>query len=522
MDPTQQPEAAPRAPSLTHTAARGVAWTSAVTLLERIAALVTQFLLAALLSLETWGAWGIITSIALFFSGFASTGVREVLIHRSASFRLWCGPALWFAGAWGLLLSALTAAAALPVSFMVNEDYRAETVLGILVVAPTPLMMSIFSVPRAKMAIEHRFKEAALIYALPGIGQLLLTLILAFAGMRIMAFAIPYTLAMLARVVIMLWIAKVPLTARPRIRSWKYFVPDAARVWVETTAVWMRSQGDVLIVGLFADQASVGLYTFARNMSRQMVSLFTQQVASVMQPMLVTLRETPARLLAAFMRATRLLAFLGVPMTLGIAAVMWPAMPLILDENKWAELPLVLTLMTVGIALRVLTESAVSLKFALGRFRQQQRFSIVSSIFFGAAVGVGAWLDGALGASAGFAVFCAGAGPLQFLTAIQPVGGGWKHTYQAVLQPALLATAAIAPWVVLAEWLGHQSQPAQALMATMVIAGSALTYFVLAMALRLPELRELAERLREQSPTRFRPLVARLTQPMMVRGGPTT
>ncbi|MFI4893991.1 MAG: oligosaccharide flippase family protein [Phycisphaerales bacterium JB058] len=506
-------------PSLTKTAAGGVAWTSAVSLAERVAALGIQFLLAALLSLETWGAWGIITAVVLFFTGFASTGVREVLIHRSSSFRLWSGPALWFATWWGLMLSLMTAVAAYPVSLMVKPEFATETYLGLLAVSPTPLMQSIFSVPRAKMAIEHRFKEVALIYSLPGIGQLVLTLVLAWLGMRIMAFTIPYTLAMLVRTVLMMRAARVWFSGQPRMSRWKYFTGDARRVWVESTAVWMRGQADVLIVMVFATQAEVGLYTFARNMSRQMVTLFTQQVAGVIQPILVTLQSDPPRLLKAFMRSSRLLAFMGAPMTIGIAAVMWPGTPLVMDEGKWGELPLVLTAMSIGIALRVLTESAVSLKFALGRFRQQQVFSIVSSVFFCLCIGMGTWLGGVLGASIGFAVFCAGAGPLQFLTAVQPVGGGWKETIQAVVMPVLWSLVAIVPWTILSELLGKGGHVWQALEVAMVVSCSALTYLLLAITMRMPELAEFVERVRDQSPGRVRPLVDRLTAPMMVRGG---
>jgi len=568
MNPDEQGESGAGGPSLTKTAAGGVAWTSAVSLVERIAAFGIQFLLAALLSLETWGAWGIITAVVLFFTGFASTGVREVLIHRSSSYRVWSGPALWFATWWGLMLSLMTAAAAYPVSLMVNPEFATETYLGLLVVAPTPLMQSMFSVPRAKLAIDHRFKEAALIYAVPGIGQLILTLVLAWVGLRIMAFTVPYTLAMLVRTVLMMRATRVWFSGRPRVSRWKYFTGDARRVWVESAAVWMRGQADVLIVMAFATQAEVGLYTFARNMSRQMVTLFTQQVAGVIQPILVTMQNEPARLLKAYMRSSRLLAFMGVPMTIGIAAVMWPGTPLVMDEGKWSELPLVLTAMSIGIALRVLTESAVSLKFALGRFRQQQVFSIVSSAFFCLCIGMGAWLGGVLGASIGFAVFCAGAGPLQFLTAVQPVGGGWKETIQAVVMPVLWSLIAIAPWTVLSEQIdyggyiwqaievaivescSHLTYPLQAdvmpvywtmvaitpwtvfsvlagtgvhiwqaLEVAMVVSCSALTYLLLAITMRMPELAEFIERVRDQSPVRFRPLVDRLTAPMMVRGG---
>lgn len=505
--------------SLTKTAASGVAWTSALSLSERLFTLVSQFILAGLLSLETWGAWGIILSVVLFVSGFASTGVREVLIHRSRAFHLWGGPALWASAVWGLILSGVLIAAAWPASLLVEEEWRRPFLLGLLVSAPVPLLLSLMSVCAAKLSIDHRFKAIAVVYSVPGIAQVMLTVAMAWGGYGIMAFAVPYMAMVAVRAGATYWISGVRPTRRARVRCWKHLASDSGRVWVETTAVWIRGQADVLLLGLFADQAAVGLYTFARNMSRQMVTLFTQQVASVIQPVLVLLRDDPPRMLSAFMRATRLLSFMAVPMTLGIGAVMWPGTPLLLDETKWAGLPLVLSVMVLGVALRVLTESSVSLKYATGLFREQQLFSVLTSMLFGVLILCGAWLGGVLGASVGFAVFCLVSGPLQFLTAVRPIGGGWVQTYFAVFHPVVLSLVSIAPWVVLAEWMGHRGRLEQALEVGMVVACSAATYLVLTMALRLPELRELAERLREQAPGRLRPLVVRMTEPMMVRGG---
>ena len=78
---------------------------------------------------------------------------------------------------------------------------------------------------------------------------------------------------------------------------------------------------------------------------------------------------------------------------------------------------------------------------------------------------------------------------------------------------------AIAPWTILSEVIGHRTKAWQAVEVIMVVACSALTYLLLAIALRMPELAELAERVRDQSPGRLRPFVDRLTAPMMVRKG---
>jgi PST family polysaccharide transporter len=241
-------------------------------------------------------------------------------------------------------------------------------------------------------------------------------------------------------------------------------------------------------------------------MSRQMVQLFTQQVASVIAPIMAGMRSDAPRALAAFLRASRLLAFIGVPVTLGIAAVVWVGMPLVLSPEKWGDLPPVLAVMCLGISMRVLTESSVALVFAVGRFREQQRFSVVSSVLFCVCVLVGAWLGGPLGAAVGFAVFCTFAGPAQVHLSIASLGGTWSQAMATIFVPVGAALASILPWVVIAG----RVRAHDAVLVAGVIVLSGLSYLMLARLRRATELRELVERVGEQAPARFRPTVRRL------------
>lgn len=493
--------------SLTHRAARGVAWTSTLSLIERLATLVMQLVLAGLLPLEVWGAWGIAASLLRLASGFGSSGLRQVLIHRGRSYRLWCGPAMWFGTVWGLLLSGVFLAVGLPLtSVLVEEDWRSSFVTAMLVLAPVPMLASVVTVPRAKLSIDHRFRAAAVAFTVPGILQAAGTIVLAVMGFGLLSFAIPMLGSSALRLVLNLWLTGSTWRVAPRFRRWKYMLGDSGRVWIESIAGWLRTQADVLILGFFADQAAVGLYTFARNMSRQMVLMFTLQVAGVLAPIMASLRRDQPRALSAFLRANRLLAFVGVPVTLGIAAVAWVGMPLLLDPEKWADLPLVLGVMCLGISMRVLTESAVALAFAVGKFREQMRFSIASSIGFCVCLLIGSWLGGVLGASLGFLVFCVVAGPGQMQLSISAIGGRWSQTMASVLVPVAAALASIVPWVVAAEAIELHDAVAVAV----VVVGSAMTYWVLARLRGAPELRELVERVGEQAPARYRPTIRRL------------
>ena len=85
--------------------------------------------------------------------------------------------------------------------------------------------------------------------------------------------------------------------------------------------------------------------------------------------------------------------------------------------------------------------------------------------------------------------------------------------------PVYWTMVAIKPWTVFSVLAGTGGHIWQALEVAMVVSCSALTYLLLAITMRMPELAEFVERVRDQSPGRIRPLVDRLTAPMMVRGG---
>jgi PST family polysaccharide transporter len=480
--------------------------------------MVGQILLAALLVPELFGQWALIQATVMLVSGFGITGVREVLIHRAESFRLWSGPALWFSAVWGAALSLGLAAGAWPLAELLADGQDVPAVcLGLLVVSPAPCLQALIAVPRAKLMMDLRFGRAGLAYTIPGLIQVVLTVLMAWAGAGLFAFTLPFVLAIAVRTVMIFAWSGIPRIGRPHVRRWRYFTGDAGRVWWETTAVWVRNQADVVLLAPFVDPMGIGLYFSARNMSRQAIALMTLQVSGVLQPILASLRHDPPRLLAAYMRACRLLAFAGVPMTLGIAALMWPGTPLLLDRDLWADLPLPLACMCLGIALRILTESAVSMKFALGLFKQQQRFSIYSSVLFILLITLGAAAGQVNGASLGYLAFCLITGPGQFFTSVKPVGGGWPQTIRAVFLPVLLSLAAIGPWLLIAAPDAGDARWILVLKSVVLVVGAAVSYVALAVLLRLPELAELLDRVREQAPARLRPLAARLSAPLTRR-----
>lgn len=506
--------------SLTDSASRGIAWTAAVSVLERSLNLVTQFVLAALLATEVFGAWGVVQSVVLLVSDPATSGIREVLVYRSKRLLLWATPAFWCSAALGLGLSAVVLALAWPAAVVFGStDDQSGILLGLLLVSLSPFLQAITTVPRAAMLVRHQFKRIALTSLAQITTQAAGTVTLAALGYGIEAFAIPFVAGQVVRAGLLLAMNPVRIGRRLRITRWRLLIGDSSRVWGDSFARWFRNQGDILIVSVFVDQSAAGVYVFARNVSRQVVSLFTQQVAGVLLPVLSELRGESSRMKAAFLRASRLLAYIGAPASIGIGACAWAFVPLAMDAEKWAGLPAVVSAMTVGIGLRVLSESAVSMQFAGGRFRQQMIFSLWTSVLFAGGLAAGAAVGGAFGAAIGFAAYCLVAGPVQVFVAIRHLGGRLAEVFRTAIVPVLLAVAAIAPLVPLGAAIPGEGRVHEAGVLVFTIVGGAVSYLVFSIVLRLPELRDLIERAEAVCPSRFRGVYRAAVSPVRALAG---
>lgn len=510
----------PRGASLSYKAVRGVAWTTIGTAVERAASVVGQIVLAYLLIPDQFGWWGVVASVLTLAGSFQTSGMKEVLVHRSARFARWANASMWLSGAIGLGWSLALVAAAWPLATIYGGDGGFWPIFWASIAAsPTPLLQGLIVTPRASLSIEHRFRALAETFVWSSLAQHAATITLAALGLGVLAFAIAYPIGALVKLVLMLRASSIHLRAGPQFSRWKYLLGDTGLVWGYSAGKWLRNQGDVLIIGVFVDAAALGVYVFARNMSRQVMMLVTQQVAGVLQPVLAAIQSEPERQRRAFLRAARLLAYIGMPFSLATGAIMWPGTPLLLQTDKWGGLPPVLTVMSVGVALRLLTESSVSLQFATGRFKEQFWFSVWTSALFVSAVGAGARLGDIMGASLGFVAFCVIAGPAQIYDAIRDIGGTWSDVVRCEFKPLLLAAVSIMPWIPVVQSIPGSGRAHEAGMTALLSAVAACSYLAASMLVRSPELPDLIARAHEQAPKRFRPILSLLSGPIVRAAG---
>lgn len=485
------PPASPGGPTLSHRAAHGAAWAAGTAAGASVLMLVVQIALTYLLTPGEFGLWALALPVLMLSSFLQNAGMREVLIHRRKRQHLWITPAFWLNTTLGAVASLGGIAVAFPLAMVYS---RPEVGWLVVSIAGVPLLTSLGVVPDAVLSTQLRFKTVA-------IGNILMSALAgvllvggALVGAGAFTFAIANTVGAAARAAYLWSMARPRIRGRPRAGRWRYLLKDASRVLGVALVRWFINFGDYMILGLFAASASVGVYYLAYSIALMPFRMIALNLSSVLFPSLATLQDDPPRLRSAYFRAARAITFVGAPICLGLAATSDLFTRAFLDAEKWAALPPVLAVISVGIYFRILETPTDGMLYAQGRFRRSFGIALASALVFVVAVFIGSIPGDALVTASVVACFFLIVGPVHQRIAVAPVGGRWADVARTFLPSFALAAASIAGARGLAELLPDSLPRIDGvrLVVTVLLAGVA--YPLLASAVRLPEQSELGER----------------------------
>jgi O-antigen/teichoic acid export membrane protein len=165
-------------------------------------------------------------------------------------------------------------------------------------------------------------------------------------------------------------------------------------------------------------------------------------LATVLFPALSHLQDNPAHQVGTFLRATRIIALLSMPICL-LQAVLADPLVRFLFPEKWYAAIVLLEILSVAMVFRSLSFIAGSLLQARGRFAARCAAAVGGAVVFTAIVYFMAVRLGALGVSIGVLVFHAAFALIMISMAIMPVSNLLGKLWQTVLSPFLLSLASV-------------------------------------------------------------------------------
>jgi O-antigen/teichoic acid export membrane protein len=339
-----------------------------LTVAAKIVGLVGQVFLARLLNDADYGLAILAMTVPALTGILSQPGIKQVLIQRQKRFDQWQNPGFWMSGSFGLTGAVLTAALA-PVTMWVYGADKALVSL-MVVIALTMLMNALGTVAEARMQIDLRFRAAAVMNWASVTGALVLSVLMAWWGWGAMSLVFPNLVGVMVRTGVMWWITRPKVRPRLEVRRWMYMMKDTG-VLLLTQLMWgVSSRVDAAMLGLFHNEKVVGQYGFAYNLSLQTVQLLTVNLSGVLFATFNKLQDEPKRQQAAFMRATRVLALVGVPACVVQAVVAEPAVYLMFSAKWEAAIPS-LVLLSLGSTMGILSGPAI------GQLQARAKYSTV-------------------------------------------------------------------------------------------------------------------------------------------------
>jgi O-antigen/teichoic acid export membrane protein len=120
---------------------------------------------------------------------------------------------------------------------------------------------------------------------------------------------------------------------------------------------YAQRQGYAFVLGKILNSASVGLYSFAREVSALATSELVVPIGRVMLPGLSALEKEPAAMRRTFLDGLAMIVMLALPLGVGIALTADPLVRVAMGPNWVDAIPVLQILAVVGVA-RVLTANS--------------------------------------------------------------------------------------------------------------------------------------------------------------------
>ncbi len=408
-------------------------------LVARACSVFSQLVLAALLQPADFGVIGLTYTVTSIAAALTNVGLDDVVLQRERALRLWIGPAFWISlglgSAAGLLVLALSPVAA--------AIYKAPDMTGLLAILALAMPIgALGTVPTMVLRARMQFGALAIYGTLETVGQVLMTVALAWYGFGAYSFVLPGPIVSALRVVVLWRLVASKPNLRPQRTRWKYVIGNTTVTFANRVLISLINQGDYIVLGLVGSQASVGAYYFGFRLAAQPLFTLAGNFTNVLYPALVQMKFDPERRNRAVLNAATLLSFCVMPVALLQSAVAEPLITRFFDQRWAASIPII-QLLSIGLAFDAISWVAGTLLGVRGEFRAGLRYTAIQLPIFFALVAAGAVLHGAVGVAWAVCAYYVVTHPVYAFLVFRRIGLTARQVALMHLQPTAYAAVAV-------------------------------------------------------------------------------
>lgn len=433
--------------SLAKSAMHGGLWSVGQVIANKALALGGTIGLMYLLVPADYAIAGIALSVQAFLTVLAPFTLGDVLISRPREAERLMGTAARVC----LAVSAITAILILAVGPLAAREYgQSALVAACATAALRPAAELLLMSPQARLRLRLKFREMALIDGLMQALATVAAIAMAWAGAGWLSLILPQ----IAFTALRAWMcnhAAPPERGHPSwiLGEWKRLMQG---YWLAGLGQYVHGgllMAPALVIGVFAPTDDVGLFSMAFTLSTSINVVVSVSMGQVLQPIFAQMGGEPERQRAAFLRACSMIASMAMPLCLLQAAVVGPAIRLLLPERWGAAAPLAV-LLSAGQAFYFAVNPVASLLKAQGRFavfvawQSVQLVVVVGAMFL---VGWRAGNDSTAAISAVAGLYTVAWAPIGVWLGVRGDRGAMWRSVMLFLRPLAATTLVLGPAV---------------------------------------------------------------------------
>lgn len=376
---------------------QNLGWLGIAEGINRIFRLFATFSLVKFLSLENYGLAALILTNFEIIRIFMQFGAASKVIQANErDLESTCNGAYWLTWTVAVSLFIIQAIIAFPIAHFYEED---RLILPLIILASTYLIIPWGRVQAALIQRENRLRITATVNAVQLSTNNLLTAVFAWSGFGIWAVVLPVLMTTPINAIISL-----------RCHSWRPSKGFTTDKWREIGRFGMsvlggralnifRNQFDYLVIPLFFDLETLGLYSLAFNAGLGISINITQAITQALYPHLCDARSSLAELKKTYFDSLKTIALIIVPFILlqsTLSPIYIPILGRLTGKDLTDVIPILIIICLSAIP-RPFFLAVYQLLMALGKPNVFLRLDILFTIMFSAAVLLGAILGAQFG-----------------------------------------------------------------------------------------------------------------------------
>ena len=412
---------------------KGMTWVASSNILSRAISLLGQVVTAWLLLPEDYGAYAFAISISAAVAALRGGGIAQLIIKDGSSYD--SKAPLYFTYTLALNVIAMTLLMAPALIYLSKKPSVGVVLLAVAIAIPLGTHATVY---KAKLAVDHRFKEIASI----NLGSALVwqagVVGFALMGFGAKSFALPVIMQAIYESVVSARHVKTTSSLwSVRTGGYRNIFKQTRWIMLSTAALAFATTGNYFAVGIITDARTVGIYFFAFQLIVAISTPVNMAIETVLPALLARLNGDGSRQIRAFSRTVAVISSAGLS-AYGAMLITLPIAIHLTWRGKWdMATPAVLTL-AVCVPAWLLVAAGRALIEARGLWRYRFVFLAVYGVGGMSSAAIGGLLGRGVQPIATCAAIFYVSVTLALLISLARLGVRLKATAGALLVPLII------------------------------------------------------------------------------------